>query len=79
MKKLEVCCGEYGYDAPLAQPQVGGAMLLSPSPDVTRFPFCHEYLVKVQYDQHKSFPVISNTVGQLQDSAMFWKFEVTEI
>ena len=33
----------------------------------------------LQRNQHENIPVVSNTVGQLQDSAALRKFEVTEV
>ena len=46
---------------------------------LTRFPSCHESLVRVLRNKCENFPVVSNTVGQLQDSATIRKFEVIEI
>jgi hypothetical protein len=36
-------------------------------------------LVRAQRNERENFPVVSNTVGQLQDSAAIRKFEVIEI
>ena len=61
-------------------PRLQIAWMRRPSSIVlTLFPFCHENLVRVQRKQHESFPIVSNTVGQLQDSAALRKFEVTEV
>ena len=44
---------------------------------LARSPSCLECLVRDQYHKYENFPIVGDTVGQLQDSAAFREFEVS--